>query len=149
MYPKEQRNPTEKQRYQSFERNPEAAAARGLWSDEKFLERVGSHEFNKQLKTTQFADFHGHAGSSEPSSTTIEKGTGSTKKASKSRSTIPTALGRGRGMGEGGGGEGGEKPFISQTFISKRGCSATIAIVAQDNHGNGKNLRRAACRRRN
>ena len=60
MYPKEQRNPTEEQRYQSFERNPEGAAVRGLWSDEKFLESVGSPEFNKQLKTTQFADFHGH-----------------------------------------------------------------------------------------
>jgi hypothetical protein len=60
MYPKEQRNPTEEQRYQSFERNPEGAAVRGLWNDEKFLEKVGSPEFNKQLKTTQFADFHGH-----------------------------------------------------------------------------------------
>jgi hypothetical protein len=60
MYPKEQRNPTEEQRYESFLRNPEAAAARGLWSDEKFLENLGSPEFNAQLKTTQFADFHGH-----------------------------------------------------------------------------------------
>ena len=39
---------------------PEAAAARGLWGDEKFLEQTGSPEFNAQLKTTQFADFHGH-----------------------------------------------------------------------------------------
>jgi hypothetical protein len=60
MYPKEQRNPTEEQRYQSYLRNPEAAAARGLWGEEKFLEQTGSGEFNKQLKTTQFADFHGH-----------------------------------------------------------------------------------------
>src|SRR6202521_4624064 len=60
MYPKEQRNPTEEQRYQAFVRNPEGAAARGLWSDEKFLDKVGSSEFNAQLKTTQFADFHGH-----------------------------------------------------------------------------------------
>ena len=60
MYPPRQRNPTEEQRYQSFVRNPEAAAARGLWSDEKFLENLGSAEFNAKLKTTQFADFHGH-----------------------------------------------------------------------------------------
>ena len=60
MYPKEQRNPTEEQRFQSFERNPEGAAVRGLWNDERFLEKVGSPEFNKQLKTTQFADFHSH-----------------------------------------------------------------------------------------
>jgi hypothetical protein len=60
MYPKEQRNPTEEERYQSYLRNPEGAAARGLWSNEQFLEQTGSAEFNRQLKTTQFADFHGH-----------------------------------------------------------------------------------------
>ena len=60
MYPKEQHNPTEEERYQSYVRNPEAAAARGLWGEEKFLEQTGSAEFNKQLKATQFADFHGH-----------------------------------------------------------------------------------------
>jgi hypothetical protein len=60
MYPKEQHNPSEEERYRSFERNPEGAAVHGLWNDEKFLENVGSPEFNKQLKTTQFADFHGH-----------------------------------------------------------------------------------------
>src|SRR5580704_14674630 len=60
MYPPKQRNPSEEQRYQSFLRNPEAAAARGLWSDEEFLSNLGSPEFNAKLKTTQFADFHGH-----------------------------------------------------------------------------------------
>ena len=60
MYPKEQRNPGEEQRYLSYLRNPEAGAARGLWIDDKFLEKTGSPEFNSQLKTTQFADFHGH-----------------------------------------------------------------------------------------
>ncbi|HLZ49301.1 MAG TPA: hypothetical protein VKP61_00995 [Candidatus Acidoferrum sp.] len=60
MYPSQQRNPTDEQRYQSFLRNPEAAAARGLWSDQKFLENLGSPEFNATLKSTQFADFHGH-----------------------------------------------------------------------------------------
>jgi hypothetical protein len=60
MYPSQQRNPTDEQRYQSFLRNPEAAAARGLWSDQKFLDSLGSPEFNAKLKSTQFADFHGH-----------------------------------------------------------------------------------------
>jgi hypothetical protein len=60
MYPTGQHNPTEEERYESSLRNPEAAAARGLWSDEKFLEQTGSPEFNSKLKTTQFADFHGH-----------------------------------------------------------------------------------------
>ena len=60
MYPKEQRNPTNEERFASLLHNPELSAARGLWSDEKFLEKVGTPEFNKQLKLTQFADFHGH-----------------------------------------------------------------------------------------
>jgi hypothetical protein len=60
MYPPQQHNPREEQRYQALMRNPEGAAARGLWNDDKFLEQVGSAEFNSKLKTTQFADFHGH-----------------------------------------------------------------------------------------
>jgi hypothetical protein len=60
MYPKQQHNPTEEERYQSFVKNPEGAAARGLWSDPKFVEQTGSAEFNGQLKQTQFGDFHGH-----------------------------------------------------------------------------------------
>jgi hypothetical protein len=60
MYPSEQHNPTEEERYQVALRNPEGAAARGLWADPKFLEKVGSPEFNSQLKQSQFADFHSH-----------------------------------------------------------------------------------------
>jgi hypothetical protein len=60
MYPPQQRHVSDEDRYQSLLRNPEAAAARGLWSDNKFLDQAGSPEFNAKLKTTQFADFHGH-----------------------------------------------------------------------------------------
>src|SRR6266478_1893706 len=60
MYPAKQKNPSEEERYRAALKNPEAAAARGLWGDEKFFQQTGSPEFNKQLKTTQFADFHGH-----------------------------------------------------------------------------------------
>src|SRR5207247_1875997 len=38
--------------------NPDEAAARGLWSDPAFLERVS--DLNSQARHTQFADFHGH-----------------------------------------------------------------------------------------
>ncbi len=58
MYPATQKNPTEKEMAASLERNPEAAAARGLWSDPDFLEKVA--ELNPKLKQTQFADYHGH-----------------------------------------------------------------------------------------
>jgi hypothetical protein len=60
MYPKQQRNPTEEEKFQISQRNPEGAAARGLWSDLKFLTETGSAEFNQKLKATQFADFHSH-----------------------------------------------------------------------------------------
>ena len=60
MYPKEQRYPTEEQRFAEYKKNPEAAAIRGLWSDEKFLDQLGTPEFNAKLKDTKFADFHGH-----------------------------------------------------------------------------------------
>src|ERR1700734_1045258 len=60
MYPQKQRNPSEEQKYEVAIRNPEGAAAKGLWSDPKFLENIGSEQFNKQLKQSQFADFHSH-----------------------------------------------------------------------------------------
>ena len=60
MYPAAQRNPTDAQRFDVATRNPEGAAARGMWSDVKFLSQTGSPEFNGTLKQTQFADFHSH-----------------------------------------------------------------------------------------
>jgi len=60
MYPQQQRNPSAQERYEVARRNPEGAAPRGLWADEKFLEQVGGPQFNAQLKQSQFADFHGH-----------------------------------------------------------------------------------------
>lgn len=60
MYDKEQHNPTDDQRYEAWTKNPEGAAARGKWNDLDFLNEVGSPEFNKQLKHTQFGDFHSH-----------------------------------------------------------------------------------------
>ena len=58
MYPAKQKNPTEEEMAASLERNPEAAAARGLWGDPDFLEKVA--ELNPKLRQTQFADYHGH-----------------------------------------------------------------------------------------
>jgi hypothetical protein len=60
MYPKEQHNPTEEGQFAVSQRNPEGAAARGFWSDVKFLAETGSAAFNAKLKDTQFADFHSH-----------------------------------------------------------------------------------------
>ena len=58
MYPKEQKNPTDVDMVNAVRKNPEAAAARGLWGDLDFLEKVA--ELNPKLQHTQFADYHGH-----------------------------------------------------------------------------------------
>ena len=58
MYPKEQKNPTEDEKAAVARHSPEAAAARGLWGDQDFLEKVA--ELNPKLQHTQFADYHGH-----------------------------------------------------------------------------------------
>lgn len=58
MYPKEQHDPGDEEMVKSLRKNPEAAAARGLWGDVNFLEKVA--ELNPKLKETQFADYHGH-----------------------------------------------------------------------------------------
>lgn len=60
MYPAEQRNPSQEEYRETHMSNPEGSAAKGLWSDEEFLKKVGSPEFNSQLKNTQFGDFHSH-----------------------------------------------------------------------------------------
>ncbi len=58
MYPKAQHDPTDAELLASVRKNPEAAAARGLWGKEEFLEKVA--ELNPKLKNTQFADYHSH-----------------------------------------------------------------------------------------
>lgn len=58
MWPKKQKYPTHEEMHKSFSHNPEEAAAHGKWTDRSFLDKVS--ELNPQLKSTQFADYHGH-----------------------------------------------------------------------------------------
>ncbi len=60
MYDKEQHDPTEAEYREVRDRNPEGSAARGKWRDVEFLKGVGTEDFNKDNKFTQFADFHSH-----------------------------------------------------------------------------------------
>ncbi len=55
---KQQRYPTAAEVRETNERNPEAAAAHGSWSDLDFLRTVNDR--NDKMKDTQFADYHGH-----------------------------------------------------------------------------------------
>src|SRR5882762_5602535 len=123
MYPKEQRNPTEEQRFRSFEHNPEGAAVRGLWRDEKFLENVGSPEFNKQLKTTQFADFHGHGWIFRAVFSHDRKGNWLDRDGKQIAFDDPDRFGK--------------AVHLADIHLEK-GMHCNDCHFAQDNHGNGK-----------
>jgi hypothetical protein len=123
MYPAKQRNPTEEQRYQSFLRNPEAAAARGLWSDEKFLENLGNPEFNAKLKTTQFADFHGHGWVFRSVFNHDRNGNWLDKDGKQIAFDDPDRFG---------------KAVHLQDIHLEKGMQCNDCHFAQDNHGNGK-----------
>jgi hypothetical protein len=71
MYPAKQVYPTQDDEQEKFNRNPEGAQVRGLWSMRKWKDRASPEdflvktgepggEFGKQLKQTVFADYHGH-----------------------------------------------------------------------------------------
>jgi hypothetical protein len=123
MYPKEQRNPSEEQRFQSLARNPEGAAVRGLWSDEKFLEETGSPEFNKELKTTQFADFHGHGWVFRAVFNHDRKGNWLDKNGAQIAFDDPERFGK--------------AVHLADIHLEK-GMQCNDCHFAQDNHGNGK-----------
>jgi hypothetical protein len=123
MYPPQQHNPTEEQRYQSCLRNPEAAAARGLWSDDKFLENLGSPEFNAKLKTTQFADFHGHGWVFRSVFNHDRKGNWLDKDGKQIAFDDPDRFGK--------------AVHLADIHLEK-GMQCSDCHFAQDNHGNGK-----------
>ena len=123
MYPKEQRNPTEEERYQSYLRNPEAASARGLWSDERFLDQTGNADFNKQLKTTQFADFHGHGWVFRSVFSHDRKGNWLDKDVKQIAFDDPDRLGKAVHLAD---------------IHMEKGMQCNDCHFEQDNHGNGK-----------
>ncbi len=61
MYPQDRQiNPSAADEAEKLDKNPEGASVCGNWSNEEFLNKTGTTEFNKTLKRTQFADSHGH-----------------------------------------------------------------------------------------
>jgi len=123
MYPAKQKNPTEEERYQVAWRNPEGAAARGLWGDEKFLEKTGDNEFNKGLKTTQFADFHGHGWVYRGVYAHDRKGNWLDKQGKKIAFDDPDRFGK--------------AVHLADIHLEK-GMQCNDCHFAQDHHGNGK-----------
>ncbi|MCI0524738.1 MAG: hypothetical protein L0Y75_05690 [Acidobacteria bacterium] len=60
MYPEKQPGLSEEQRDKIQVRNPEGAAMRGLWGqDRDFLQKIWT-DINPKAQRTQFGDFHGH-----------------------------------------------------------------------------------------
>ncbi len=123
MYPSQQKNPKEEERYQSGLRNPEGAAARGLWGEEKFLNQTGSPDFNKQLKTTQFADFHGHGWVYRGVYAHDRQGDWLDKNGAKINFDDPDRFGK--------------AVHLADIHLEK-GMQCNDCHFAQDNHGNGK-----------
>jgi hypothetical protein len=123
MYPAKQKNPSEEDRYQAALKNPEAAAVRGLWGDEKFLDQTGSPEFNKQLKTTQFADFHGHGWVYRGVYAHDRKGNWLDKDGKQIDFDDPDRFGK--------------AVHLADIHLEK-GMQCTDCHFGQDNHGNGK-----------
>ncbi len=58
MWPEKQVYPTDAERHDVLERNPEGAAPRGKWADLEFTKQVW--DMNDEFNDTQFADYHGH-----------------------------------------------------------------------------------------
>jgi hypothetical protein len=58
MWPEKQFYPSEEEKRETLDRNPEGASPRGKWKDMDFV--LGVSELNPQLNDTQFADYHGH-----------------------------------------------------------------------------------------
>jgi hypothetical protein len=58
MYPAKQKYPTDEEYTQAQMSNPDETAARGLWSDPRFLANLT--DLNGRTRHVQFADFHGH-----------------------------------------------------------------------------------------
>ena len=61
MYPADQQiNPDQSDEARKLNDNPEGSSLRGLWSEDEFLQKSGSPEFNSKLERVQFGDAHGH-----------------------------------------------------------------------------------------
>src|SRR5713226_4556006 len=123
MYPPEQKNPSEEERYQSYLRNPEGAASRGLWGDEKFLEQTGTRDFNAKLKTTKFADFHGHGWVFREVYNHDRKGNWLDKEGKQIAFDDPQKF---------------EKAVHLADIHLEKGMQCADCHFAQDNHGNGR-----------
>jgi len=150
MYPVSSRSLSASERVAIEKRNPEGSAVRGLWSDPEFLHRTGSPEFNRTLKQTQFADFHGHSwlfravfkrdrkGNLIDASGALVKDTSSTALAEAVGYTDLRAAAERPASRLARAEERSGKPVHLKDIHLERGMQCVDCHFKQDNHGNGK-----------
>ena len=132
---KSQRYPTAAQVRETNERNPEAAAARGLWSDLDFLRNV--YDLNSELKDTQFADYHGHGWNFRA---ILKRDREGNLLDAQGKIVDPDDPEKWRKKGEGKFVEAGTNPGKSVHMMdihAEKGMQCADCHFAQDSHGNG------------
>jgi hypothetical protein len=123
MYPTRQHNPTQQEVRDAAVRNPEGATPRGKWASVDFLKEVGSPDFLRTLKSTQFADFHGHGWSYRAVYKRNRQGQMLDKKDAPINPDDPNKF---------------DKAVHLQDIHLEKGMHCVDCHFAQDNHGNGR-----------
>ena len=126
-------------------RNPEAAAARGLWGDLDFLRNV--YDLNAGLKDTQFADYHSHGWNfrgvfkrDRAGNLLDAGGTQATWGTDKAHMVSPDDPQKWRLSGQGKFVPAGVNPGKSVHLMdihAEKGMQCADCHFAQDSHGNG------------
>ena len=132
---KQQRYPKADEVRAINERNPEGAAARGLWGDLEFLRNV--YDLNPLLKDTQFADYHGHGWNFRA---ILKRDREGNLVDAEGNAVSPDDPEKWRKAGEDKFVEAGTNPGKSVHMMdihAEKGMQCADCHFAQDNHGNG------------
>jgi hypothetical protein len=132
---KSQHYPTAAEVRDINDRNPEAAAARGLWSELETLRNV--YDLNPLLKDTQFADYHGHGWNFRA---VLKRDREGHLLDAKDGRLDPNDPEKWRKAGEGQFVQPGTNPGKAVHLMdihAEKGLQCADCHFAQDNHGNG------------
>jgi len=132
---KQQHYPTAEEVRRINDRNPEGAAARGLWGDVEFVRNV--YDLNPELKDTQFADYHGHGWNFRA---ILKRDREGNLLDAEGKIVDPDDPEKWRKDGEGKFVEVGKNPGKSVHMMdihAEKGLQCADCHFAQDSHGNG------------